>query len=324
MNRNRTVWLAGLLTAICLGTANAQAAPTSTEQPAVFSPGVISGPGGEASPAFTPDGNEVYFMYNAGHDWTIRQSKRVNGHWTKPVTAPFSGHWRDLDPAMAPDGSFLVFVSNRPAQKGGKAIAAVSHGKVYPGKGMNLWRVARKGSGWSKPIRLPDTVNRCNMTFAPTVAADGSLYFIGCAPSGGSLRLLRAQFKGDHYLAPKAVTLGGPNAQIRDPAIAPDESFIVFSIKKAHSKQPYRLAIAFRQDGHWSKPIDLGDAVNGKTYAMGSRLGPPDHHTLYYYTDRRVKGVNAAWNDGDANIWRVSLTRWLRAHKENPTSRHRH
>src|SRR5690625_3053471 len=287
-----TISLTGALSCAVF-TAYAGAAPTDTPQ--VFAPKLISGPAGGMSPAFTPDGNTVYYMADGGNHFTILKSRRVNKHWSKPVTPSFSGKWRDLDPAMSPDGSFLVFVSNRPAQTDGNPIDAVSGSKVRPGKGMNLWRVNRKDDGWGTPFRLPDAVNHCNMTFAPTIAADGSIYFIGCGKSGHRLRLLRSQYRDGHYLAPVAVNIGSQNSAIRDPAIAPDQSFIVFSLKKTHSKQPYRINIAFHKNGHWTKPIDLGDAINRPGNNMANRLGPGGR-TLYFSAENK--------------IWRIPMTSW--------------
>ena len=284
--------------------------------PTVFAPGVISGPDDDASTAFTPDGNTVYFMRGTGNGSTLMESHRINGQWSTPRAAPFSGHWRDLDPAMAPDGSFLLFVSNRPAVAGGQPIDAVRAGSRRPGQGMNLWRVDRRSDGWGTPVRLPDAINRCSMTFAPSIAADGSIYFIGCATPDGPLQLQRALYQDGRYMPPYKVALGDAKAQIRDPAIAPDRSFMVFSIKH-DPQQPYRLAIAFHGHDGWSMPIDLGDAVNAGTHTMGAQLGC-DHRTLYFYSDRQLASSDpahaAAWNNGGDNIWRVSLVSWLATH----------
>src|SRR6185312_14964930 len=106
----------------------------------------------------------VYFMRGTD-SFTLMESHRVDGRWSTPRPAPFSGRWRDLDPAMAPDGSYLLFVSNRPAAQGGQPIDAVHAGKRRAGEGMNLWRVDRHGNGWGAPMRLPDAVNRCSTTF---------------------------------------------------------------------------------------------------------------------------------------------------------------
>lgn len=295
--------------------ASSGAAAVNVASPTVFAPGVVSGPDDEGAAAFTPDGSAVYFMRSVGDDWTIFESRRTGARWSTPRTALFSGHWRDLDPAMAPDGSYLVFVSNRPASGDGAPIDAVRGARRTPGHGMNLWRVARQGSGWGMPVRLPDAVNSCSMSFAPSIAADGSLYYIGCAPDD-SLQLKRAAFRDGRYQTPELVTLGDTNAQIRDPAVAPDQSFMVVSIQRA-PKQGYRLAIAFATPQGWSAPQDLGDAVNEGTHAMGAQLGP-DHRTLYFYSDRRVPGETADWNRQGDNIWQVSLAPWLEQHLTRP------
>ncbi len=298
------------------GAAVAEFAIATDNAPTVFAPGAIAGNADDGAAAFTPEGDTVVFMRGTD-SFTLMESHRVHGRWSTPVPAPFSGHWRDLDPAMAPDGSFLVFASNRPAAAPGQPIDAISGGKRYRGLGMNLWRVERHGATWGSPKRLPDTVNTCTRTFAPSVAADGSLYFIGCDRSGDAVRLLHAAYRNGHYLAPIRVAIGGDRFVIRDPAIAPDRAFLVVSMKPVASRQPYRLAISFHSEAGWSMPQDLGDAVNGGKHSMGAQLGP-DHRTLYFYSDRRLAPpdprAGAPWNNGDDHIWQVSLAPWLQAH----------
>ena len=205
----------------------------------------------------------------------------------------------------------MLFRSNRPVTPQGKVLDYVSQGKVYPGGGMNIWRVDRQGDGWSKPTRLSHLINTSPRTFAPNIAADNSLYYIG-RTADGQLRLLVARYHEGRYQQPQRLALGAPGDWIRDPAIAPDQSFIVFStVPPGGSKLNPRLAIAFRNGGGWGRPIDLGDAVNGAGWAMGSQLGP-DHRTLYFYSNRKLAAAGAAsWNNGKANIWSVSLAPWL-------------
>ncbi|GAA0698990.1 PD40 domain-containing protein [Dyella marensis] len=292
------------------GTAAATDNPTAA---ALFAPGVISGAGDEGPAAFLPDGNTVYFSRGSSdHEhYAILVSQRTGQGWSEPRTAPFSGRWRDADPAMSPDGSFLVFASNRPADGKGAVLDTVMGGKSYPGRGMNLWRVARQGQGWGAPERLPDTVNTCHSVFAPDVGPDGTLYYIGCG-ADGQLRLLRSVHKDGRYQAAEPVAFGADDLTVRDPAIAHDGSFMVASIKSAKT-QPYRLAIAFATPQGWSTPQDLGDAVNGGTHAMGAQLGA-DGRTLYFVSDRRVPGEQADWNKDGDNLWQVSLAPWLDAH----------
>lgn len=287
--------------------------PWLRAQPTVFAPGVISGPLADWSAVFTPDGRTVYFV-RGDQNPMLMESHLEADKWSAPRPAPFSGHWHDLDPAMAPDGSYLLFVSNRPITLRGKPLDLVNQGKVYAGGGMNIWRVDRQGDGWSEPVRLPPVINTSAFTFAPNVAADDTLYYIG-QTSDGQRRLLSARYRDGHYQQPQPVAIGAPGDWIRDPAIAPDQSFIVFSIIPAASnKRIPRLAIAFHHGALWSRPVDMGDSVNGPDGAMGSQLGP-DHRTLYFYSTRKVAMANAgSWNNGNANIWSVSLAPWLNTH----------
>ena len=166
--------------------------------PAVFAPGVISGPANEASPAFSPDGKTVYFSRGGA----IMVSRLAPGRWSKPQIASFSGQWRDTEPAMAPDGSFLIFASSRPAADGGSVLDGSWGGHIYKGSGGNLWKVQRQGAGWSPYTRLPAIINRSTAIFSPAVVADYSLYFME-ATMTTKFRLYRSQYKNGTYQEPE-------------------------------------------------------------------------------------------------------------------------
>lgn len=111
-----------------------------------------------------------------------------------------------------------------------------------------------------------------------------------------------------------------------DPAIAPDELFIVFDAGKSGSKQSDHLYIAFRQGSHWSKPVDLGATVDAYQ-PWGAHLGP-DGTTLYFSSNytanaswprtreqaKRDLARTRLWDNGTSHIWSISLKPWLRAH----------
>jgi len=305
-------WLVrgGVACAVLIVSISAYAAWPALRDPEVFAPGVISSPAKEDCAAFAPDGDTVYFDRAQWPNAQILVSHRVHDVWSEPKIAAFSGQWLDHDPAMAPDGSFLVFASSRPAAAGGAAVHQAG----------NLWRVDRKGDGWSEPKRLPDAINASPRTYAPSVAGDGSLYYQQADAAGGEFHLLRAQYRDGGYLDPVRVALQAPGTHELDPAIAPDESFIVFDANTPSSPDHDRLFIAFREGGVWSAPVDLGDGINAHNDPWGAHLGA-DHRTLYFSSTRslpttfprtraqaeqdlaRLQG----WDNGNENIWKVSL-----------------
>lgn len=298
------------------GSIGLRAADAPLPQPEIFAPGAISGPAGVDCLTFAPDGTTVFFDQQAGMSGFIMESHREGDGWSVPRIASFSGQWLDHDPAMAPDGSFLVFTSNRPDTAG-----------APPLHGGHLWRVDRHGDGWSAPIRLPDAVNNGPNIYAPNVAANGDVYYQRRDEPEHVFHLYRTAWRHGRYQPPQRLALGDPAAQEQDPAIAPDESFIVFDADYAGKDQPDHLYIAFRKGDGWSAPVDLGDAVD-RYQPWGSHLGP-DGRSLYF-TSNRTTPVHyprspaqaradlarmRAWDNGNNHIWRLSLAPWLTAHR---------
>jgi len=286
----------------------AEPGATAACAPQVFAPGVISGPEHDAAPAFAPDGRSVWFSRSDGSYSTILESRLEDGQWSAPRAASFSGRWKDMEPAMSPDGRFLVFVSNRPARGDGPPLDGFFMGRSFPGGGGNLWRVERTADGWSAPARLPDVVNADPSTFAPSVAADGSLWFMHPVDAGRRFRLYRAQWRDGRFEPPQALPFSDGTTNDVDPAVAPDESFVVFGSSRAPAHD-MDLFIAFREGTTWSVPRSLGDSVNSAGSDAEARLSP-DARTLYFSSERRSTAASdrdAAWNDGKYNVWRVEL-----------------
>lgn len=146
---------------------------------------------------------------------------------------------------MAPDGSFLLFNSDRPASVGGKPLVQ-NYFKGGPGPGSNLWRVDRKGNHWSVPVWLGHIINSDVFVDFASIAADGTLYFMLWDAPQKSMHVWRSHVEHGSYVAPEFVTLGDPAESIHDPAVAPDQSFVVFDSGKVKGGLG-RLCIAFRE-----------------------------------------------------------------------------
>ena len=315
---------ASMMVLCCAMAANASALAAPSPVPEVLAPGVISGPAHDSAPAFTPDGDEVYFSRSSSAISTIMVSYKTSAGWSEPSVAPFSGRWNEMEPTMAPGGRYMVFVSNRPALPGGAALDGFFDGVARPGMGAQLWRVDRSGAGWGEPYRLPDEINANTSIYAPSIAADGSLYFMKPG-SEGKFEIYRSQRTASGFMPPEAMPFNQKGGSTVDPAVAPDESFVVFS----SGRKPARsmdLFIAFRQGKSWGCPIHLGDVVNSAGSDAEARLSP-DAKTLYFSSERTVptsfpmtrdETIKAmqrmqSWDTGNYNIFSVSLAPWLQA-----------
>jgi hypothetical protein len=248
--------------------------------------------------AFTPDGKTVFFDRSNGPRKTIMVSHRTRGHWSPPQPASFSGRWFDQDPLVAPDGSFVLFNSDRPPGSDGQPLVQ-SYFAGGPGPGSNIWRADRKADHWGDPVWLGPIINSDVFIDFASLASDGTLYFMRWDAGEKSMHLWRSRYEHGAYLAPEFVTLGDPRESIHDPAVAPDQAFIVFDSGKVTGGLG-RLCIAFREGDQWGKPIDLGDGLN-QDLPWGSHLDP-DGRTIYF--------------TGKSGIQRFSLAPWLRAHRQ--------
>ena len=316
-----------LVLAVCVAAALAAQAATAGE---LLGPGVISTGLQETSAALTPDGNTVYFMRSdfAEADDTILVSHRAAGRWSTPQVAAFSGQWHDSEPTLSPDGQRLYFVSNRPAHPGGAPVTATMNGRSFPGT--NLWYVARQpNGGWGAPLHVDGALNDGAMIYNPSVAANGDIYFSAHRPdSGAAYQIYVARRTTQGYAAPQRVELGDVARNRMDPAIDPQQRFLVYAGNEGDSLGSADLYIVFRQpDGRWGKPLHLPGDVNSPSLENAPSLGP-GFGELYVSSNRRdemsfPKPRDSAATlqqrlqqplNGSRNLWRFDIADVLRAH----------
>ena len=293
-------------------------------------PGVVSTGLQETSAALSPDGDTLYFMRSdfAERDDTIMVSRRAGSRWAAPQVAPFSGEWHDSEPAMAPDGRRLYFVSNRPARPGGAAVTAEMGGRRFPGT--NLWYVERTaGGGWGAPVHVEGALNDGAMIYNPSVAANGDIYFSAHRPdSGAAYQIYVARRSAQGYASPQRVDLGDVARNRMDPAIDPRQRFLVYVGNEGDSLGSADLYIVFRQpDGGWGKPLHLPGEVNSPSLENAPSLGPR-FGELYVSSNRRDEVQFPKRRDtaatlqqrlqqplnGSRNLWRFDIADVLRAH----------
>jgi hypothetical protein len=183
----------------------------------------------------------------------------------------------------------MIFASARPVNDGGAVLDGDWGGRRWPGQGANLWRVDRRGAGWGRPYRLPDTINVGASVFEPSLSRSGALYFMRPDPGSGKFHLFRAEADGAGYKAPEPMPFTDPAYTDADPAVAADDSFLVFGSRRTPS-EALSLYVAFRHGAGWGAPVRLPDSVNANAPLMDAHLSP-DGKTLYFSRDRMIWSV---------------------------------
>jgi Tol biopolymer transport system component len=299
---------------------------SSAPMPQVFSPGLVSGPANDGSPALSPDGNTIFFTRSAANWSAIVESHKIRGG-SHPTLAPFSGEWSDSSPAMSPDGKYLVFESKRP--KLPLASPQKQGGESVPGAVSNLWRVDRMGTGWSKLTRLPDMANLVGQSlWKPSVAANGTSYFVAIDTKGGK-RLNSSHYSNGAYQQAQPLSFSDGTTLDVDPDIAPNGSFLVFcSAGRLPDDKKDHLFIVHRTGDVSGQVVPIryaGDDTNGYSTDDEPYLDP-DHRTLYFSSVRSVathlpRSREPAQRDFEHmgswgyftdyfNIWSIPLTPW--------------
>src|ERR1700743_1122433 len=167
--------------------------------PKMFLQEGVSVPNDQSSLSFTPDGKTVYLSDNN----VIVVSKLVDGHWSRPKPISVSGHWKDWDATLSPDGKRLVFVSNRPLEDAPQD---------KPQKDNHLWESKQlSGENWSAPRHLDSPVNEKGVNaYAPSISKTGSLCFCSRDRDGHKgMGGYYTKWLGDHYDTPQLLFLNG-------------------------------------------------------------------------------------------------------------------
>jgi Tol biopolymer transport system component len=247
--------------------------------PQLLAPGVLSTGDDEWGFTMSPAGDAVWFnKADRGYRYQVimEATRGADGQWQAPRVAAFSGQYRDIDPALSPDGRYLVFASNRPLQAGGARRAD-----------FDLWRVDRLPDGsWSAPRHLGEKVNSAGAETNSSIAADGTLYFSVSGRPGvlGQRDLMRARLTTEGYADPEPLPAPiNSEADESNHWIAPDQSYLLFLSNRAGGIGENDLYISFRDGDGWSAPRNFGAPVN-RPGASGvfTPFVSADGRTLYF------------------------------------------
>ena len=269
--------------------------------PEIFAPGIISTElHDDGPPAFSPDGNEVFFRVVGHIDGKPRgiifHMRRANGTWTRPEPAPFSGKVMDGGVQFSPDGNRLYLVSQR-SDAEGSAESKINR----------VWVIDRKGDGWAEPRIWNVPLNRFDAGAGFSIAANGNVYAaVKTSEAEKEENLYLMRFVGGTYSGLE--NLGAPlNTEGWEgaPCIAPDESYLVFTAIRGSELGLY---VSFRKNGKsWAESVRLNEDVNlgGSMFAGLS----PDARYMFFVGHRKTERTNPKklWS---TEIFRGSQVDW--------------
>ncbi|MGJ8685652.1 MAG: OmpA family protein [Nonlabens sp.] len=181
----------------------------------------------ESTPAFTADGNTVYFTrnnYNRGvyrqdldgiNKLKIYRSNKEGKSWSTPVELPFNNdEYSVAHPALSPDGKRMYFSSDMPGSVGYDIDEEFTKS--------DLWVVDVNDDGsFGEPRNLTE-INTAGRETFPFVSKKGILYFASSGHQGlGGLDIFASSINPDGTLS-KPVNIGKPANTIDD-----DFAFII-------------------------------------------------------------------------------------------------
>ncbi len=254
--------------------------PLPGSEPELFAPGIISTGMFTRDIAMTPDGGEIYFTAVLGR-YRVTQilfTRCVEGTWTEPEVAPFSGNpdYMDAEPFVTPDGRRLLFLSTRPDSAGG-----------VPEGDQEIWVVDRFGEGWSEPYNLGAPVNTRDPEFFPSVTNDGTVYFT--KSEGRNSYIFRSQMLDGKLSEPvKLPSQVNSTGMQYNAFISPDESYLIFSaVGREDCMGGDDYYVCFRDSSDlWTEPINLGAKVNTPDANEHSPYVSPDGKYFFFMSAR--------------------------------------
>ena len=224
-----------------------------SDTPRIFGPGIISDGFSNRDMALSPDGNDLFYtlQWSYGTFSVILHAQKINGQWSNPETAWFSGRFNDLEPAYSPDGQKLFFTSNRPL------------GEADSARDYDIWYLQKKGGNWEGPINAGSLVNTDKDEFYPSVAKNGNLYF---TRDNGETKddIFIAAFRDGHFEKPlplpESINSKGYDFNA---FVDPDEKFIIFSSYKRNDDfGGGDLYYSLRKDSNWQAARHFGKEIN--------------------------------------------------------------
>jgi enamine deaminase RidA (YjgF/YER057c/UK114 family)/predicted RNA-binding Zn ribbon-like protein len=255
------------------------AEPKTAISVARWTPEGISSDLYDASPAFTPDGRELYFMRanRAFSEYTLLRSRCAAAGWGAPQPVPFGlpAPVSEGDPFVTRDGRKLYFISTRPAP--GKR-----------GNDLDIWVVERNDRGdWGNPARLPEPVNSPHAELMPRVTQEGRIYFGSDRPGGmggNDVYLASPLAGGGWQVSNLGADVNSPSNDYEAEVSVDEKQLVLVSDREVRSHL-YRFE---RTDGRWHAKDRI--PAKSEVFQVGPLLSPRGDRLLFAQADSTRSG----------------------------------
>jgi hypothetical protein len=249
--------------------------------------------GGGLTPCISHDGLELYFSSNrktghGGYDIWVTRRETIEDKWSEAeiLSELVNSDVEDSHPTLSADGLELYFSSFRADGLGG----------------IDIWLTRRptKSDPWGDPVNLGRPINSEKDESAPTISADGlELYFDfydSRFPDDDPIQgfyISRRQIKDAPWSEPVILDPEINKRHVQwEPEISSDGLVFFWSDYRNDNPRPGGFGKTDlwynrreTKDSPWSKPINLGSAINSSF----SENGPAISHdgSKLYFSSRR-------------------------------------
>ena len=264
-----------------------QTPPGTTAE--LFSPDFVSTEDGELNSIFSSDFREFYFTRRGIPTVPPRVmvSRRGQEGWSSPESVGFDPRFSAIDLFLTQDDQRMVFCSDRPRQGGD--TASDDH---------DFWVSEREGTAWGEPQRFAPAAMSGSEDFYPIITLSGNLYFNSQRDGPGTNNIFRAAWREGRY--EPAEKLPAPiNSDFRefDAFVSPEEDMIIFSSDRPGGVGRADIYISHLENGRWSEPMNLGEAVNSEASEYGAMISPDGR--FFFFTSSRTGMEDIYWVSAD-------------------------
>jgi len=173
-------------------------------------------------------------------------AEKVNDNWiVKNPGKPVNSEYHDAIAGVSPDGQTIF---------------------IYKGdNGGDIYISKLKGTSWSKPERMSKNINTKYHESSVSLGPDGrTLYFVSDRPGGVGSRDIWVSYMDKKGNWGPPINLRDINTPYDEEAvfIHPDGKTLYFSSKGWNTMGGYDIFKTVYENGHWSKPENVGYPIN--------------------------------------------------------------